>query len=89
MQNKEDKYDMLLFALFSISVVIVIVCIIVGLISKANSKIYTAENMKFTEWISPDGVHYWIRETGTAGYMAVRYDSDGNIIIDKENSNGN
>lgn len=38
------------------------------------------------EWISPDGVHYWIKQTsGTTtarGFMAPRYDHDGNLVIE-------
>ena len=31
------------------------------------------------EWISPDGVHYW---RDNAGYMAPRYDHEGNLVIE-------
>lgn len=48
-----------------------------------NSKTYNSEDKQFAEWISPDGVHYWVREAGHQGYMAPRYDSEGNLIIDK------
>lgn len=34
------------------------------------------------EWISPDGVHYWvIREYSMAG-IAPRYQRNGNLVID-------
>ena len=36
-----------------------------------------------TEWVSPDGVHYWFYFTGYQAMMAPRYNSDGNLIIDK------
>ena len=36
------------------------------------------------EWISPDGVHYWVYD-GAAQYgMAPRYDNNGNLVIDEE-----
>ena len=34
-----------------------------------------------SEWISPDGVHYWKYNDG----LAPRYDSDGNLILDNSN----
>lgn len=36
-----------------------------------------------SEWISPDGVHYWIHK-GRYNYgMAPRYDSNGNLVVNK------
>lgn len=38
---------------------------------------------KVNEWISPDGVHYWMYLGNGIG-IAPRYDSEGNLVIDKE-----
>lgn len=37
----------------------------------------------FYEWISPDGVHYWISIGLYRMSMAPRYDKSGNLVIDK------
>lgn len=63
--------------------ILIVVLVIVGQ-NKANSTIYTEEEKQFAEWISPDGVHYWIRQDGYEGYMAPRFDNNGNLVIDKE-----
>lgn len=44
-----------------------------------------AKSIKFNEWVSPDGVHYWISIKGKISMMAPRYDKNGNLVIDKEN----
>lgn len=33
----------------------------------------------YSEWISPDGVHYW----DLYNQMAPRYDHDGNLVIEE------
>lgn len=33
------------------------------------------------EWISPDGVHYWILDSGSRLGVAPRYDSNGDLVI--------
>lgn len=35
-----------------------------------------------TDWVSPDGVHYWI-SVDQRGAMAPRYDENGQLVIDK------
>lgn len=35
-----------------------------------------------TDWVSPDGVHYWI-SVDQRGAMAPRYGEDGRLVIDK------
>lgn len=41
------------------------------------------------EWVSPDGVHYWV-VCGNYRYgIAPRYDNDGNLIIDKKGGQKN
>lgn len=40
-------------------------------------------NEYMNEWISPDGVHYWMHEGANGlSYMAPRYNHDGNLVID-------
>lgn len=36
------------------------------------------------EWISPDGVHYWIMSATYQYGIAPRYDSNGELIIDQK-----
>lgn len=47
-----------------------------------NERIVNNNDTQFQEWISPDGVHYWYRGA-SQGYLAPRYDRDGNLVIDK------
>lgn len=34
------------------------------------------------EWVSPDGVHYWVYQAFYRYGIAPRYDSTGNLVID-------
>lgn len=34
------------------------------------------------EWISPDGVHYWMRNGTHSLTLTPRYDNDGNLVIE-------
>lgn len=36
------------------------------------------------EWVSPDGVHYWVFDSNYRYGIAPRYDSKGKLVIDKE-----
>lgn len=42
------------------------------------------EPTKVCEWVSPDGVHYWvIAHSNEYGRLcAPRYDNNGNLVID-------
>lgn len=40
------------------------------------------DDTELEEWISPDGVHYWIYSFANKGMLAPRYDSSGNLVID-------
>lgn len=44
-----------------------------GILNDATARSY------YGEWISPDGVHYWIRN----GAMAPRYDSNGKLVMEE------
>ena len=37
----------------------------------------------YYEWVSPDGVHYWIMTCGNRAGLAPRYDRDGRIVVDE------
>lgn len=37
----------------------------------------------YDEWVSPDGVHYWTNNAGYHAAMAPRYDSNGELVIDR------
>lgn len=47
------------------------------------NKIGETSNAPMYEWVSPDGVHYWIYHAGYSGGMSPRYGSDGCIMIDE------
>lgn len=36
----------------------------------------------FSEWTSPDGVHYWIFKDYHRFGLTPRYDSDGKLVIE-------
>lgn len=50
---------------------------------KSINEIGESSNASLYEWVSPDGVHYWIYHAGYAGGMSPRYNSDGCIMIDE------
>lgn len=55
----------------------IVIIPVIGLITdKAKEKI-------MTEWVSPDGVHYWMCDSSRKNALAPRYDHDGNLVIDK------
>lgn len=37
------------------------------------------------EWVSPDGVHYWVVIENNRYGIAPRYDNKGNLVIDEIN----
>lgn len=51
----------------------------------ACSVLDNADEDHFFEWVSPDGVHYWLWEPpfSNKGGIAPRYDSNGQLIIDE------
>lgn len=36
------------------------------------------------EWVSPDGVHYWVYSGSYRYGIAPRYDNDGKLVIDTQ-----
>lgn len=63
--------------------IVVIATLSCAVIDSMNHKT-EEERCIFTEWISPDGTHYWYKSGAYgAGYLAPRYDNDGNLVIDK------
>ena len=34
------------------------------------------------EWVSPDGVHYWMYRDDYCSGLTPRYDSNGNLVIE-------
>ena len=34
------------------------------------------------EWVSPDGVHYWMYKDGYCSGLTPRYDNEGNLVIE-------
>lgn len=36
------------------------------------------------DWISPDGVHYWIYSGAYRYGIAPRYDKNGNLVVEEE-----
>lgn len=41
------------------------------------------DDVIMTEWISPDGVHYWYQQAGYHAMLAPRYDAEGNLVIEE------
>lgn len=75
------------FAKEIIAVVILIAVLIVSVvvIIKDNNdynKKQHSDDITITEWISPDGVHYWYQRSGYHAMLAPRYDNNGNLVID-------
>ena len=35
------------------------------------------------EWVSPDGVHYWMYCDNYCRGLTPRYDNEGNLVIEK------
>ena len=50
-------------------------------IAKESIPPYTGYGM--SEWVSPDGVHYWMYNNTYQFGMSPRYDSNGNLVIDR------
>lgn len=52
---------------------------------KDSGSTFTISLSEYTanEWVSPDGVHYWVFSYGYHFGVAPRYDENGNIV--KEN----
>lgn len=44
------------------------------------------DNFGTFEWISPDGVHYWVVYGHYRYGIAPRYDNNGELVIDKESN---
>lgn len=61
---------------------LIVLFIIFG-INNENTKIHE-DDLTITEWISPDGVHYWYQYGGYGRMLAPRYDNNGNLVIDAE-----
>lgn len=73
--------------LIIMSIVVVILSIMI-LTRKENdyNSVSHNEDVQMTEWVSPDGVHYWYQQKGYHAVLAPRYDAEGNLVIDnKEN----
>lgn len=70
--------------------IIITILIFVGLIvgALALDKHYNthphSEDVQITEWVSPDGVHYWYQQSGYHAMLAPRYDRNGELVIDRE-----
>lgn len=70
--------------------ILVIIVFIAGLGIKGLTRVANSANRvaqeEFTEWVSPDGVHYWYgKEINGYSWFAPRYDNNGNLVIDKQN----
>lgn len=66
-----------------------IICLICAMIMafglsacQGQRDVISNDYQRFDEWVSPDGVHYWYKTSGYMGYLAPRYDHDGNLVID-------
>lgn len=69
----------------AISIIIIIcVCLLLFVLNSSQNPDNAVVHNKvlINEWISPDGVHYWYRNTAYGGVMAPRYDNNGELVID-------
>lgn len=73
------------FETFGGLIIAVILCCVLLFSCSANynSKEHS-DDVMVTEWISPDGVHYWYQQQGYHAMLAPRYDSNGNLVIDNQ-----
>lgn len=67
-----------------IATILIFVGLIVGALALDNH--YNthphSEDVQITEWVSPDGVHYWYQQSGYHAMLAPRYDRNGKLVID-------
>lgn len=83
-----DFEEWVAFSGIVLVVVLVATCVI-GIVSQSGER--TTVDIQIdpgatgvTEWISPDGVHYW-QYSGYHMYaLTPRYDKKGQLVIDKE-----
>ena len=68
---------------FMIGLSILVIAVIIFFQIKYNSKVHS-DDITITEWVSPDGVHYWYQQSGYHSMLAPRYDVSGNLVIDNE-----
>lgn len=61
--------------------VIVAIVFISGLQKINHQNIENGKN-DVVEWVSPDGVHYWVYSGGYQYGIAPRFDNNGNLVID-------
>lgn len=64
-------------------IIIVGVLIIVAIANAAYNAKEHSDDVAVTEWISPDGVHYWYQQSGYHAMLAPRYDAEGKLVIDE------
>lgn len=74
--------DELKIAIIWIIIAAIVFGLIVGLTKTHNSETHS-DDIKITEWISPDGVHYWYRQDGYRAMLAPRYTASGNLVVDE------
>lgn len=68
-----------------IIIILILIIAVFGVVScerKYNTEEHS-DDVIVTEWVSPDGVHYWYRNMGQQAMLAPRYDSEGNLVIDE------
>lgn len=74
-----DDYKEIIIMLL---VLILIVILTFSWQNKYNTEEHS-DDITMTEWISPDGVHYWLQKTTYQAMLAPRYDAEGNLVIDE------
>ena len=81
-EDKEITTLVVFLGIFIIALVVTVAALI-RMDKRRNSEIHS-DDVAVTEWISPDGVHYWYQQSGYHAMLAPRYDSEGNLVIDHE-----
>lgn len=77
----DDDLKGLGFVIISAFFLMIVLAIALVIAGENKTKVHS-DDVSVTEWISPDGVHYWYQREGYHAMLAPRYDKNGNLVID-------
>lgn len=80
----DDDFKGLGFIIISMFFLMIVLAIALLAIGEKNNQKVHSDDVSVTEWISPDGVHYWYQREGYHAMLAPRYDKNGNLVIDED-----
>lgn len=58
--------------------------LIAGFIIDVNTPVTDRVNNNLSEWVSPDGVHYWVYSRSNKCGITPRYDASGELVVDHQ-----